>query len=73
MASVRNVIKNYFQMIDLDPVYRMADEGEIRLMKSDVIQNGEGGAGLRKKILRLHSLWRATRRENRMTDSTRSC
>ena len=25
-------------MIDLDPVYRMADEGEIRLMKSDVIQ-----------------------------------
>ena len=32
------VIKNYFQMIDLDPVYRMADEGEIRLMKSDVIQ-----------------------------------
>lgn len=33
------VIKNYFQMIDLDPVYRMADEGEIRLLKSDVIQN----------------------------------
>lgn len=32
------VIKNYFQMIDLDPVYRMADEGEVRLMKSDVIQ-----------------------------------
>lgn len=24
-------------MIDLDPVYRMADEGEIRLMKTDVI------------------------------------
>ena len=32
------VIKNYFQMIDLDPVYRMANEGEVRLMKSDVIQ-----------------------------------
>lgn len=35
--SIR-MTKNYFQMIDLDPVYRMADEGEIRLMKSDVIQ-----------------------------------
>ena len=33
------VIKNYFQMIDLDPVYRMADEGKIRLMKSAVLQN----------------------------------
>ncbi|MDD7739735.1 MAG: helicase-exonuclease AddAB subunit AddA [Fusicatenibacter sp.] len=31
------VIRNYFQLIDLDPVYRMADEGEIKLMKKDVV------------------------------------
>lgn len=59
-------------MIDLDPVYRMADEGEIRLMKSDVIQKVMEER-FAEKILRLHGLWRATRRENRMTDSTRSC
>ncbi|MCI5648957.1 MAG: helicase-exonuclease AddAB subunit AddA [Fusicatenibacter sp.] len=31
-----SVIRNYFQLIDLDPVYRMADEGEMKLMKSDI-------------------------------------
>ena len=30
------VIQNYFQMIDLDPAYRMAEDGEIRLLRSDV-------------------------------------
>ena len=66
------VIKNYFQMIDLDPVYRMADEGEIRLMKSDVIQRSWKNA-LRKRSLHLHGLWRATRRESRMTGSMHLC
>ncbi|MDF2542644.1 MAG: hypothetical protein K0S47_2362 [Herbinix sp.] len=32
-----NVIRNYFNMIDLDPSFKMADEAEITLMKSDVV------------------------------------
>lgn len=32
------VIRNYFHMIDLDPGYRTAQEGEIRLMKHDVMK-----------------------------------
>ena len=30
------VVKNYFHLIDLDPSFRMGDEGEMRLMKGDV-------------------------------------
>ena len=30
------VIRNYFHLIDLDPSYRTADEGELKLLKSDV-------------------------------------
>lgn len=30
------VIRNYFHLIDLDPGYRMADEGELKLLKTDV-------------------------------------
>ena len=30
------VVKNYFHLIDLDPSFRMGDEGEMRLMKADV-------------------------------------
>lgn len=32
-----NVIRNYFQNIDLDPSFKMAEESEITLMKSDVM------------------------------------
>ncbi|NLK28935.1 MAG: UvrD-helicase domain-containing protein, partial [Clostridiales bacterium] len=32
-----NVIRNYFHRIDLDPSFKIADESEITLMKSDVI------------------------------------
>lgn len=32
------VIKNYFHLIDLDPGYRTADEGELKLLKSDVVK-----------------------------------
>lgn len=32
-----NVIRNYFNEIDLDPSFKLADEVEITLMKSDVI------------------------------------
>ena len=32
------VIRNYFHMIDLDPGFRMADEGELKLLKADVLE-----------------------------------
>lgn len=30
------IVKNYFHLIDLDPSYRMGDEGEMRLLQADV-------------------------------------
>ena len=32
------VIRNYFHKIDLDPGFRMADEGELKLIKADVVE-----------------------------------
>lgn len=32
------VIQNYFHLIDLDPGYRIADEGELRLLKNEVLE-----------------------------------
>lgn len=32
------VIRNYFHTIDLDPGYRMADDGELKLLKADVVE-----------------------------------
>lgn len=32
------VIRNYFHKIDLDPGFRMADEGELKLLKADVVE-----------------------------------
>ena len=32
------VIRNYFHLIDLDPGYRTADEGELKLLKEDVLK-----------------------------------
>lgn len=32
------VIRNYFHQIDLDPSFRIGDEGELRLLKGDVIK-----------------------------------
>ncbi len=34
-----NVIRNYFHRIDLDPSFKIAEDSEITLMKSDVIAN----------------------------------
>lgn len=31
------IIRNYFHTIDLDPGFRMADEGELKLLKKDVV------------------------------------
>ncbi len=33
-----NIIRNYFHRIDLDPSFKIAEEAEITLMKSDVIE-----------------------------------
>ena len=32
------VIKNYFHLIDLDPNYRIAEEGELKLLRMEVVQ-----------------------------------
>lgn len=32
------VIRNYFHQIDLDPAFRIGDEGELKLLKADVVQ-----------------------------------
>lgn len=32
------VIRNYFHQIDLDPSFRIADEGELKLLKGDVVK-----------------------------------
>lgn len=34
-----NVIRNYFHRIDLDPSFKIADEADITLMKSDVVSD----------------------------------
>lgn len=34
----QNIIKNYFHVIDLDPVFRVADETEMVLMMSEILQ-----------------------------------
>lgn len=33
------VIRNYFHLIGLDPGYRTADEGELKLLKEDILKN----------------------------------
>ena len=32
------VIRNYFHQIDLDPSFRIGDEGELKLLKGDVVR-----------------------------------
>lgn len=32
------IIRNYFHMVDLDPGYRTAEEGELKLLKEDVMK-----------------------------------
>ena len=33
------IIRNYFHMVDLDPGYRTAEEGELKLLKEDVMKD----------------------------------
>lgn len=33
-----NVIRNYFHRLDLDPAYRIGEEGELKLLKGDAVQ-----------------------------------
>ena len=32
------VIQNYFHLIDLDPAYRIAEEGELKMLKNEVLE-----------------------------------
>ena len=34
----QNIIRNYFHVIDLDPSFRVADENELAIMKSDIME-----------------------------------
>lgn len=34
----QNIIRNYFHVIDLDPVFRVADDTEIKIMKQEVLE-----------------------------------
>lgn len=34
----QNIIRNYFHVINLDPVFRVADETEIKIMKQEILQ-----------------------------------
>lgn len=34
----QNIIRNYFHVIDLDPSFRVADENELTLMKTDIME-----------------------------------
>ena len=34
----QQVIRNYFHLIDLDPSFRIADEGELKLLKKDIVE-----------------------------------
>lgn len=55
------VIKNYFHLIDLDPGYRTADEGELKLLKSEVVREvlEDGYQGKREEFHRFVE-WYAT-------------
>lgn len=35
----QNIIRNYFHVIDLDPVFRVADDTEIKIMKQEVLED----------------------------------
>ena len=34
----QNIIRNYFHVIDLDPSFRVADENELAIMKTDIME-----------------------------------
>ena len=52
------LIRNYFHLIGLDPGYRTADEGELKLLRGDVI--------MRRKMRNFRSLWNVLHSEKRM-------
>lgn len=66
-----SVIRDYFHMIDLDPGFRIADEGELKLLRQDVleevwrtvIQPGEQSFfGIASKALQQEGTTRRSRR-----------
>ena len=39
-----HVIRNHYDTLDIDPAFRIGDEGELALLQADVIAGGSGGA-----------------------------
>lgn len=61
------VIRNYFHLIGLDPGYRTADEGELKLLQEDVLKELLKIIMQKERQILLH-LWNAMRQEKRMKD-----
>ena len=61
------MIRNYFHLIGLDPGYRTADEGELKLLQEDVLKELFEDHYAEREADLLH-LWNAMRQEKRMKD-----
>ena len=65
-----SVIRDYFHMIDLDPGFRIADEGELKLLRQDVLEEvlencytaGEQSFWIASKVLQQEGTTRRSRR-----------
>ena len=59
------VVRNHFHEIDLEPNFRIGDEGELKLLREDVLGRvlNKIMGNLRKHFL---ILWRAMHRDGRM-------
>ncbi|EGC73617.1 hypothetical protein HMPREF0490_02638 [Lachnospiraceae bacterium 6_1_37FAA] len=65
-----SVIRDYFHMIDLDPGFRIADEGELKLLRQDVLEEvlencytaGEQSFWIASKALQQEGTTRRSRR-----------
>ncbi len=67
------VVRNHFEEIHLDPNFRIADEGEIRLLELDVLdelfeQNYEADEEKRKDFLRLVDAYSGKRNDRAVKD-----
>jgi len=64
----QNIIRNYFHVIDLDPSFRVADENELAIMKTDIMEEllfldftesfspGRTDSNIEELVLRLYNI-----------------
>ena len=64
------VIRNYFHMIDLDPGYRTAEEGELKLLREDVMKDvlEEAYAGKDENFLNLVECYASGKTDDEIRD-----